>query len=106
MTGPNNINFTVRPPDVLAIPRDIEVVCGETFVSIRQMDGRLGARWTVFNREGRGIYGPMQEAPTGAETADVLPWARSYVLEVERKRLAHLMLNRILDDYEPAPDQG
>jgi hypothetical protein len=100
------LTLSVEPPEVEAIARTIEVRCGDSYVTVKQMDGRLGRKWTVYNMDGRGMNGPIQEAPVGPDAAEVLPWAHELVRRKERERLAYAELRRKLGDAIPATDQG
>lgn len=100
------LTVVVEPPEVKVIPRTIEVACGDSYVTIKQMDGRRGRKWTVYSNDGHGMNGPIQEAPVGAGFDDVLPWANELVRRTERERLAYAELRRKLGDAKPPTDQG
>lgn len=96
------IRLAVEPPPVRDIPRVIEVACGESYVTVKQMDGRAGRKWTVYSNDGAGMSGPVMEAPTGPTPDEVLPWARERARLLERERLSFSALRKQLGDAMPA----
>lgn len=98
------ITVNIEPPEVVAIARTLEVACGDSYVTIKQLDGRRGIKWTVYSNDGQGMSMPVQEAPTGPTSEDVLPWASEYVRRKERESLAYADLRRKLGDAIPATD--
>jgi len=96
-----NIKLTLQTPEVQEIPRTIEVSCGDSFVTVKQLDGRRGKKWTVYSSDGVGMSGPVMEAPNGATAEDVLPWARERVRLMERERLCFKALRDQLGDAMP-----
>lgn len=97
-----HITLDVEPPEVIETPRVIEVRCGNSFVTVKQLDGRMGVKWTVYNLDGAGMSGPVQESPTCATAGEVLPWARERVQLMERERLSFAALRRHLGDSMPS----
>lgn len=98
------ITVNIEPPEVEVIPRSIEVRCGDSYVTVKQISGRQSDRWTVYNLDGQGMNMPIEPAPVGPEAAEVLPWAHAYVRAKERERLAYNELRRKLGDAIPATD--
>lgn len=102
------LTVAIEPPGVETTCRVIEVTCGESYVTVKQLSGRQGDKWTVFSLDGAGLSGPIPEAPVGADAGAVLPWAQELVRRRERERLAYAELRRKLGDVIGivAPDQG
>lgn len=98
------IRLDVESPPMVAIPRVIEVACGESYVTVKQMDGRTGRRWTVYSNDGAGMSGPVHEAPTGTDAEQVLPWAKERARLLERERLSFAALRHHLGEAMPTKD--
>lgn len=100
------ISLSVEPPAVEDVPRVIEVACGDSFVTVKQVDGRSGRRWTVYSNDGAGMNGPIQAAPLGESPDTVLPWARERARLMERERLSYAALKARLGDAIPPTSDG
>lgn len=98
------LTVAIEPPEVEAIPRTIEVRCGDSYVTVKQMSGRQSDRWTAYNLDGQGMNMPIEQAPVAPDAAGVLPWAHELVRRKERERLAYAELRRKLGDAIPATD--
>lgn len=98
------LTVAIEPPEVEDIPRTIEVRCGDSYVTVRQMGGRQSNRWTVCSLDGQGMNGAIEQAPVASDAAGVLPWAHELVRRKERERLAYAELRRKLGDAIAATD--
>lgn len=101
---PEVLTVPIEPPGVETISRVIEVACGDSYATVKQISGRQGDRWTVFSQDGQGMNGPIPEAPVGDDAGAVLPWAQELVRRKERHRLAYAELRRKLGDVVPPAD--
>lgn len=105
MTAPRSspflaVSVRVTLPVVEIAPRVVVVSCGESKLIVTQWDA--GSYWAA-SRDGAGIgAGILADSPRD-EYAVVEDWATIQVQAEERRRLAHLELNRQLDAV-PAPD--
>jgi len=115
------ITFSVDVPEAAAVPRVIEVECGDSRVTLRQVMGRTDRDWTVYEGDGfdqgrnKGLVGQVENAPRAENPDDLISWAADLVTRRERARLATFALRRVADDKphrvqdhddQPAPDQG
>lgn len=100
------IRLAVEPPEVQAVPRVVEVACGDSYVTVKQLDGRRGLKWSVYSNDGAGMNGPIQESPNGATLEAVLPWAHERVRLMERERLSFAALRRHLGKGMPATESS
>jgi hypothetical protein len=115
------ITFSVKVPEAAAVPRVIEVECGDSRVTVRQVMGRTDRDWTVYEGDGfdqgrnKGLVGQVTNAPRAESPDDLIPWAADLVTRRERARLALFALQKVADDKphpipdhdgQPATDQG
>lgn len=102
-----DITLTVQTPQVVAVARALEVRCGDSYVTLRQVMSRSDDEWTVYEQDGRqkGVVGKVDNAPIAATSEELLPWAADLVTRRERARLARRALSQAVDDA-PHPVQA
>jgi hypothetical protein len=98
-----DITLSVETPPVVITARTLEVSCGDSYVTIRQVMGR-GDEWTVYESDGRqmGLVGKVDSAPNAATSEELVPWAADLVTRRERARMARRALAQVVDD-KPHP---
>lgn len=103
------LEFTV--PEPLTIARTLEVRCGESRVTVRQVMGTGDDEWTVYEGDSfdigrnKGLVGKVANAPTAGNAEAVIPWAADLVVRRERRRLAVATLQGLTDDQPHAVEE-
>lgn len=98
-----SITLDIEVPQTAVTSRTVEVRCGNSFVTIRQVMGRTDEEWTVYEGDSfdqgrnKGLQGKVNEAPTYNNSEDLVPWATELVRRRERKNLATAALNKHVD---------
>lgn len=94
-----DITLSVETPQVVITARTLEVRCGDSYVTLRQVMGRTD-EWTVYEQDGRqmGLVGKVDNAPNAPTSEELLPWAADLVARRERARLARRALSQAVDD--------
>lgn len=101
------VTLKIECPDPVVIARTVEVACGGSYVTLRQIMSRSDDEWTVYEGEGRdrGLVAKVANAPHAETSEHLLPWAVDLVTRRERKRLADAALRSQIDDRpHPVPD--
>lgn len=114
-----DIKLSIQVPDPVIISRTVEVHCGTSCVTLRQVMGPTDQDWTVYEGDGfdqgrnKGLVGKVDKAPRGDSPEGLIPWASDLVTRRERKKLALGAVGRVVDDApheavehgdQPAPD--
>ena len=109
-----SITLDIEVPEAVVTSRTVEVACGDSFVTIRQVMGRTDADWTVYEGDAfdigrnKGLVGKIDKAPTAANSEELVPWAADLVTRRERAKRATIALRRQADDQPhpvPTPDE-
>lgn len=101
------IVLEVDTPDVVVMARVLEVGCGDSYVTIRQVMGPSDNDWTVYKGRGReqGLVGKVDNAPYAPNPSELIDWASDLVTRMEHASLARAALGQQLDD-KPHPEKG
>jgi hypothetical protein len=105
------IRLDVQVPESVTVARIVEVHCGASRVTIRQVMGPSDEEWTVYEGDGfdqgrnKGLVGKIDKAPRGDTAEALLPWASDLVTRRERKRLALAALVHVVDDQPHAVEE-
>jgi hypothetical protein len=105
------IRLDVEVPEPSTVARTVEVRCGASCVTIRQVMSARDEDWTVYEGDGfdqgrnKGTVGKIEKAPRGDNAEELIPWASDLVTRRERKRLALAALGRQVDDQPHAVEE-
>lgn len=105
------ICLDVDVPEPVSIARIVEVHCGASKVTIRQVMGTSDQDWTVYEGDGfdqgrnMGLVGKIDKAPNEANPEALIPWASDLVARRERRRLALAALGNVVND-QPRSQEG
>lgn len=107
-----SITLSIEVLDPVVTARTVEVRCGRSFVTIRQVMGRTDEEWTVYEGDSfdqgrnKGLQGKVRDAPTYALAEDLIGWATELVTRRERTNLATAALQKHVGDHASTGETG